>query len=57
MTIERDDEILRLMDEEHLRPKTIAYRLGISASTVSRAWRRAYERQQAAKYADDEDDE
>lgn len=53
-TVERDQEILRLMDVEHLRPRTIAKRLGLSESTVSRAWRRAMDR---LSKADDDDDD
>lgn len=58
MTAERDEEILRLMDEPHcLSGKAIAERLGMSQSAVSRAWRRALARRDGNEELDDDWDE
>lgn len=55
VTLARDAEILRLMDEEHLSQRAIAKRLGINEGTVSRAWRREMIRHDQAAEGSDED--
>jgi DNA-directed RNA polymerase specialized sigma subunit len=54
-TLARDAEILRLMEEEELSQRSVAKRLGLSESTVSRAWRREMRRRDQAVEDSDED--